>query len=354
MSNFRRMTVDLGALVLATIGWWVTSCRDAPFDAAPARLSSHGFFVNDLAAQLPASGVVPYEINMPLFSDSAEKLRFVRLPEGQSATYRGEGVFDFPVGTTIVKTFYYPNDRRVANGARRLIETRLLIHEPEGWVGLPYVWNEEQTEAELRITGARVPVAWIDEHGVRQRLEYRVPSVSDCSLCHRTDSRTVQPIGTKAAQLNRAVVDARGATTNQLDRWHRDGLLAGLPSPAQLPRYPNGDDETSGTLEDRARAYLDVNCAHCHNPIGPASGTQLDLRYAQRDVRRIGVFKRPVAAGRGSGDLLYDIWPGRPDASILVYRMASREPGVMMPELGRTIVDREGVELVRAWIASLR
>lgn len=326
------------------------SCRDGGLEP-PRYLSAYDLFIGAIAAQRPAAGVVAYEVNTPLFSDYAEKLRFVRLPEGGVATYRGEEIFEFSVGTTLVKTFYYPSDFRGVEGPRRLVETRLLIHEPDGWVGLPYVWNEAQTEAELRVTGARVPVEWLDARGVRHRGEYRVPSVSDCGLCHRPDSRTMGPIGTKPAQLNRGLHDG-AEPIDQLARWQRHGLVSSLPPLGELPRYP--DDETSGSLGDRARAYLDVNCAHCHNPIGPASGARLDLRYAQRKPRHFGVFKRPVAAGRGSGDLLYDIWPGRPDASILVYRMESLEPGVMMPEIGRTIADREGAELVRAWISSLR
>ncbi len=351
MRRAGRSPVEWGrAIALLATAAVTVSCHDG--GSVPDRLSTYDLFVGALVEQRPAPDVIGYEINVALFSDFAEKLRFVQLPPGASASYRGEEVFDFPVGTRLVKTFYFSSDRRTANARRRLIETRLLIHERDGWVGYPYVWNESQTEARLRITGARVPVEWIDERGAPQRLEYRVPSAADCGLCHRTDGRTMAPIATKGPQLNRAEADGT-EPTNQLLRWQRRGLLAGLPPIEQVSRYPSADDATSGTLEDRARAYLDVNCAHCHNPVGPASGAQLDLRYAQREPRRFGVFKRPVAAGRGSGDLLYDIWPGRPEASILLYRMESVEPGVMMPELGRTLVDRAGTDIVRKWVIEL-
>jgi len=338
--------------LFAALASIAASCRESDPGVAHARLSEYGLFIGDPSAQLPATGVVAYAVNTPLFSDYAEKLRFVRLPEGRSAVYRGEGVFDFPVGTTIVKTFYYPKDFRMKNGPRRLIETRLLIHDPDGWVGLPYVWNDAQTEAELRITGARVPVEWIDPSGMKQSVEYRVPSASDCGICHRSGAQALAPLATKPAQLNR--VDGGRRFENQLARWEQEGLLVGLPAVERVPRYPDWGDEASGTLENRARAYLDANCAHCHNPMGYASGAQLDLRYEQREPRHIGVFKRPVAAGRGSGDLFYDISPGQPDDSILLYRMESMEPGVMMPELGRTTTHWAGVRLVREWIASLR
>lgn len=320
--------------------------------SVPERLSDYRLFSGELAAQRPAAGVVPYAVNTPLFSDGAEKLRFVQLPSGEPASYRSDGFLDFPVGTRLVKTFYYPVDRRSPAGPRRLVETRLLIREADGWVGLPYVWNELQTEAQLRRAGARVPVEWIDEQGERRSVEYRVPSVADCGLCHRTEGRLMAPIATKVSQLNRIVADG-DEPMNQLARWQRRDLLVGLPPVEHLPHYPAWDDPTSGSLEERARAYLDANCAHCHSPTRSASSSRLDLRYAQRDPWSFGVFKRPVAAGRGSGDRLYDIWPGRPEASILLYRMESVEPAVMMPELGRTIVDLEGVEAVRAWIARM-
>lgn len=334
----------------AVVAW--SGCWDSGPPDPPERLSEHGLFVGELADQLPRDGVVPYAINTPLFSDSAEKLRFVALPPDKPATYRDEGSFAFPVGTRLVKTFLYPADARVPEEPRRLIETRVLTHEAGGWTGAAYVWNAEQTEAYLRLTGARVPVEWIDDEGRRQSIEYRVPSVAECGLCHRTDGESIAPIATKAAQLNRPL--ARDASqVNQLATWSSQGRLDGLPELDLVPRFPVWDDETSGNLEARARAYLDANCAHCHSPSGPAGSSGLDLRYAQRDPARIGVFKRPRAAGRGSGDLVYDIWPGRPDASILMYRMESIEPGIMMPELGRLTGHRDGNTLIRAWIASM-
>jgi mono/diheme cytochrome c family protein len=106
-------------------------------------------------------------------------------------------------------------------------------------------------------------------------------------------------------------------------------------------------------IEATARAYLDVNCAHCHRPGAMASNSGLDLRWEQQDPAALGVMKRPVAAGRGAGDLLFGIVPGKPDQSIMVHRMASAEPGVAMPELGKATVDREGVEAVARWIAGM-
>ena len=113
------------------------------------------------------------------------------------------------------------------------------------------------------------------------------------------------------------------------------------------------DDPDSGTLEARARAWLEINCAHCHNPDGPARNSGLDLLASQRNPTAYGIYKSPVAAGRGSGGREFDIVPGQPDKSILVFRVDSTDAGIMMPELGKRLVHKEGLALVRQWIAAM-
>jgi uncharacterized repeat protein (TIGR03806 family) len=162
----------------------------------------------------------------------------------------------------------------------------------------------------------------------------------------------MRPIGLTARNLNRVYDYAAGAQ-NQIAYWTEHGLLHGVPSSEKLPRLAVWNDPKSGNLEERARAWLESNCAHCHNPDGPARTSGLDLTASQSDLFQRGFWKPPVAAGRGSGGRSYGIVPGRPDESILVHRIESREPGVMMPELARRLVDEDGVALVRAWIASL-
>ena len=124
--------------------------------------------------------------------------------------------------------------------------------------------------------------------------------------------------------------------------------------PADAPKLPVWDDPATGTLDARARAWLEINCAHCHNPEGPARNSGLDLTAAQRNPTAFGIFKPPVAAGRGSGGREFDIVPGQPDRSILVYRIASTDAGIMMPELGKRLVHEEGLALVRQWIAAMK
>ena len=139
---------------------------------------------------------------------------------------------------------------------------------------------------------------------------------------------------------------------NQIADWTQRGILSGAPAPADAPSVPAAFD-ASQPLADRARAWLDINCAHCHNATGGASNSGLFLGFNETDPTGWGVLKRPVAAGRGAGDNLFVIDPGSPDASILVHRTASNEPGVMMPELGRSVTDIAGLGLIRDWIAAM-
>jgi uncharacterized repeat protein (TIGR03806 family) len=304
-------------------------------------LSDYGFFKGTLKEQIPSDGVVLYTLNSPLFSDYASKLRFVKLPTGQSVSYNPDSVLQFPVGTAIVKTFYYPIDERNPKKGRRLMETRVLLHEPKGWVALPYIWNKEQTDAVLEVAGGSDQVSWIDGAGKKQSFEYQVPNMNQCKGCHERSGK-MTPIGPSVRQLNDG---------QQLQHWETAGLLKGLPKD-HIPALVNYSD-ASASLDDRVKAYLDINCAHCHNPTGPARSSGLYLTWDSKDRTAYGFLKPPVAAGRGSGNLSYDIVPGKPEQSILHYRMASRDPGVMMPELGRQLTHHEGVELVRSWIASL-
>lgn len=313
----------------------------------PLYLSEYNLFRGDGSAQTPNDGVVPYDLNSPLFSDYANKHRFVWMPEGTHATYSEDDVFAFPVGTILIKTFSYLHDLRDPAAGETLIETRLLIHKESGWVGYPYMWNEEQTEARLKIAGATKDFEWTHVDGTKRSVNYIVPNMNQCKGCHE-NADVLLPIGPKARNLNK-FFDYDHGKENQLERWSKVGYLEGAPNASDAPFLPPWDDEAH-SIDKRARAWLEINCAHCHNPDGPANTTGLDLRAAQQDPTKIGIFKTPVAAGRGAGDRLYDIVPGKPDESILVYRLESREPGIMMPELPLRLVDEEGLELIRQWI----
>jgi len=315
--------------------------------------------------------VVPFDLNTPLFSDYAHKLRTMWMPEGTSARYEPREAFDFPVGTIFSKTFFYPTAAgengvaRTDDTARdhvgegldlrnvRMVETRLLVHRKQGWVALAYVWNEAQTEATLERTGASVPLQLVAADGSREAFTYQVPDQNQCAGCHASNNttRVIKPLGPKARHLNKDYAYA-GGSENQLAHLAKLGYLRGVP-PTGVPRNANWRDVANASLDGRARAYLDINCGHCHNPVGPADTSGLWLDSFDQDPRHLGLCKPPVAAGQGTGGHSFGIVPGRPDESILAYRMDSDDPGVMMPELGRDVVHREGVALIRQWIAAM-
>lgn len=328
-----------------------TTVNEAALLAArPARkLSTYNLF-RDGKAQVPSDGVHPYDLATPLFTDYAHKYRFMYVPEGQPAAYTERESFEFPVGSVLVKTFAYPADFREPDKDIRLVETRLLIHQEKGWQAWAYVWNEDMTDADLKVAGKTLPVSWIDETGEARAIQYVVPNRNQCKGCH-VIGHTFSPIGPKARNLNFSYEYDSGAE-NQLAYWSAHGLLTGAPAPEEAPSVPRYDDPAAD-LNARARAYLDVNCAHCHRAEGPGSTSGLFLTWWETGKTAWGYKKRPVAAGRGSGGLMYDIEPGKADQSILVYRLNSTDPGVMMPEVGRTTVHEEGLALLKDWINGL-
>ncbi|MBT8097502.1 MAG: hypothetical protein KJO95_09335 [Gammaproteobacteria bacterium] len=370
----RRLVATVLALLFAT------SCGPAErsialhaADEIPQQLSDWNIvFARNGVLELN-DGVVPYELNTPLFSDYALKLRTLWLPEGSYATYRERGEFDFPVGTIITKTFHYKKaaewtvmspsvlarDRRASlndNGQLALedhvlIETRLLVRYEDGWKALPYVWNTEQNEAYLEIAGDIRSLELVSERG-SEEIAYVVPDGNQCSGCHTPNhtSKELRPLGPRAWQLNGEYRYVDGVA-NQITRWQAFGMLRGVG--ATLPQGVNWYGPGDASLEQRARAYLDANCAHCHNPAGAADTSALHLNIDAPVDRRFGICKAPVAVGRGSGDRPYDIYPGRPDDSILLYRMQHADPAIAMPELGRSAIHDEAVALIRDWIAGM-
>jgi uncharacterized repeat protein (TIGR03806 family) len=242
-----------------------------------------GKFCDSLASYAMLAEAVPYEINTPLFSDYATKQRAIYLPPGTAMTWSDTGAFAMPVGAAVIKTFSYPP---------RMLETRLLVKTASGWTGASYVHDGD--DAKLALAGAQLDVSW---------GRYIVPNKNQCKNCHAEHDDVIDLIGPKARHVNRG---------DQLQQWIDGGRLVGAPPPESWPRAPAALDPASGTLDARARAWLDINCAYCHNSAGGAartSGLYLDL--ASTDI---GVCKPPVAAGRGSGGRAYAIVPGQPDA----------------------------------------
>ncbi len=364
----------LAVLALVLLG----ACTRAPApvqfhaEGMPERLSDWNVvYVADGRLRLNAR-VEPYDLDSPLFTDYAHKLRTVWMPEGKPADYRQDEALEFPVGIIISKTFYYPvpeggrggdvvlrsadtgpePDAGLTLGKVRLVETRLLVRREAGWIALPYVWNAEQTEARLMRSGELLPLTLLAADGSKEQVDYTVPDENQCAGCHGTDlkSKAIFPIGPKVRHLNREFAYP-GGRANQLAHWQEIGYLTGVPA-GVLPKNVSWDDPAAA-LDARARSYLDINCGHCHSEKGAARTSGMWLDATTRDLLRLGRCKLPIAAGHGTGNRPWDIAPGKPDDSILPYRMESVDPGVMMPELGRSVVHAEGVKLVRDWIAAM-
>ncbi len=311
-------------------------------------LSDYHFFKGNMADLIPNDRVLPYDLNSPLFSDYSEKARFIWMPEGKSGVYNDSTVFDLPVGTVLIKNFYFPDDFRIKKGPRKIIETRLLYHSSTGWKALPYIWNQKQTGARLQHAGGEAKVSFINRMGDSVNINYIIPNTNQCRSCHVQQGKMI-PIGPAARHLNKNFLYHDGPQ-NQLKKWEQEGYLKDVPDSKSIPRIADYRDPESGTLDMRARAYLDINCGHCHNPRGPANTSGLFLHIHEDNPTSLGIMKPPVAAGRGSGGKSFSLVPGKPDESILLYRMESAEPGIMMPELGRTVIDAKGVALIREWI----
>jgi uncharacterized repeat protein (TIGR03806 family) len=313
------------------------------------RLSTYGFFKGDLKELTPEDSVIFYRPASSLFTDNAFKSRFVFIPEGKKALIE-EHELKLPQGSILIKNFYYPTDFRNPDGNRKIIETRLMIHEEKGWEAYPYIWNESQTEAVLKVVGGEFEVSYTDLQGEDQLINYLVPNKNQCKSCHNKNEE-MSPIGVQIKHLNHEL-DYGQIKANQLTYWNELGKLSGFEGPEAYPSLINYEDQ-SQALDDRAMAYLDINCAHCHSDAGPASTSGLFLTYDQKDPMKLGINKAPVAAGSGAGSFKFDIVPGKPEESILIHRMNSTQVGVAMPEIGRTTVDQKGLELIKAWIAGM-
>ena len=328
----------------------------------PQRLSEWGVLQRQGDALALGRGVAPYDVNTPLFADYALKLRTVWMPPGRSAEYADHDAYAMPVGTIISKTFFYPLADGVAQAQEgwsgavadldlaevRLLETRLLIRQADRWDATAYVWRD--SEAWLNLTGAVMAVELAHE-GAVQPVNYIVPSRNECRFlpCRRPPSRcSPAPRHHHATTESRLRRRSRQSDRRMLGR----GWLDNAPNASARARNADWND-AGEPLAHLARSYLDANCGHCHNAAGSADHTGLWLDIRNQSFRRLGLCKPPIAAGQGTGGLRYAIAPGAPNASMLVFRMASNDPAARMPEVGRTLAHQRGLAVVSAWIESL-
>lgn len=291
-------------------------------------LSEMGVFAAVNEDIVPANGVQLYELNSPLFTDYAQKQRLVRVPEGTTLQYNNSDLLPlFPDNTLIAKTFYYNIDDRDPSLGRQIIETRILLKIAGEWKVGDYIWNADQTEATFTLNGSQTPISYIDIDGATQQVDYEIPSQQDCFTCHNNNGSTF-PIGMKLRSLN---FSPSYTTQNQLDYFASEGILEGVTSSA-ISVLPDWTDDATYTLSERARAYLDINCAHCHQPGGGApNGFDIDFRY-ETAYDDTGIY-----SNRGE----------------IEARFGSTIPTYRMPQLGRTIVHEEALALLVEYIESL-
>lgn len=323
--------LSLFGAAVASTATTIAPVSDAAIAGAtnPPALSAFGFF--DGGPDKPSARLIPYSLHTPLFSDYAEKQRFIYLPAGLKPVVGADGKLQFPVGSALIKSFGY----RAKDGKLNILETRVLLHRADGWVALPYVWRVDHQDADLRVGGTRIPVAFNTPSGKAMEISYAVPNKNQCKQCHSSHG-DVMPIGPVAQNL---VFPRAG---------DKQAVLGSLTLAAEAAW-----DDAKAPIALRAASYLRVNCGHCHSPGGSASNSGLFFDKPMTEPAHYGIGKRPVAAGRGSGDDDFVIEPGHPERSILIYRMNSTDPGIAMPELGRSTVHEEGVALLEQWIASL-
>ena len=291
-------------------------------------LSDLLLFKGDVADLEFNSTVYQYELATPLFTDYSYKLRSISLPKGAKMSYNGEGLLSFPDSTIITKTFYYLNDERNPSAGKQLIETRLLIKKNGLWEMGNYLWNTAQDEAILSLSGPTIPLNWIDKLGANQSVNYQVPIMLNCVQCHDNNGAT-KPIGPKARNLN----FVRNGI-NSLEQFITKGLLEGAPSISEIESLPEWSDD-SFTRSERARAYMDVNCAHCHQPGGLHDaniGMRPDLRYETSFTNsNIDAFKADLRNRVGTSPAF----------------------GISMPLIGISVLHDAGVQLIQDYIDSL-
>ncbi len=314
-------------------------------------LSSYGLFQVADGRIVPSPGVVEYQVHNALFSDYTVKNRLIALPEGGQIRYGEDGVFEFPPSSVIAKTFSMPANLKSPSADLHMLETRLLIRREEGWETQSYTWKADQSDAIHEPLGGRKDLEWIDLENRTRRTSYLIPNVNQCAECHgrvepMTSKSVLEPIGAQAKHLH-AEPDPEDGFESEVARLASLGLLVGVPDDlATVPALPSWQDPTAG-LNERARAYLDINCAHCHLADGSASSSGLLLAFEEQQPWRYGVCKPPI---RGAEASPVTILPGEPESSDLFVRVRTTSDKDLMPRIARTVVHEKGAELLSEWI----
>jgi uncharacterized repeat protein (TIGR03806 family) len=297
----------------------------------PELLSETGCFSG--VPPRPSSVLVPYEVRATLWSDFAEKARYLALPDGSALDLDERGDMTLPPGGVTIKTF-------TLDGRR--IETRFMVRNPEGdYYGYSYEWNAEQTDADLRTEGADVDV---------EDVTWSIPTSEDCMRCHLPNVGI--SLGLEIAQLNSEMrYPPTERTANQLATLAGLDMLdvTDLALPSDLDAFPffNAD----APEPEQGRAYLHANCSFCHRPGGLGDGN-LDLRFST-PVLAMGVCNEFPDFGDPNDDGSMIVTPGAPDDSVLMERIRTDRPSWRMPPLASQFPDPTGIALVETWIERL-
>jgi uncharacterized repeat protein (TIGR03806 family) len=312
----------------------------------PLLLSQTGAF-SDTRNLVPSGGLIPYDIVVPFWSDGAAKSRWVAVPNAK-IKYSPTGDWTFPKGTVFVKTFELPTD--AANpGVKRRLETRLLVCDSTGGVyGVVYKWRPDLSDADLLSTNQTEEIPIKTALGEARRQTWYYPSRPDCLACH--NSKTSGVLGVKARQMNRAFTYPSGVTDNELRAWNHAGLFAPEMNDADLAKVPTlaAADDATRSVQDRARSYLDANCAQCHRPGGTVA--YFDVRY-DTPLEKQGLIDGPVLIDQGIDRPRvispHDIWRS------IIYMRANTVDDIKMPPIARETIDQKGVKLLQEWITGL-
>jgi len=312
----------------------------------PQHLSETGIFKDLVGLQLN-DAFIPYDLVVPFWSDGANKSRRVSVPAGQTIKFSPTGEWVFPRGTVFVKTFTFATNANTPDVVRRL-ETRLLVCDANGGVyGVTYKWRPDNQDADLLATNLTETLVTTTATGTRSQPWY-YPSRHDCLDCHTANAGYV--LGVKTRQMNRDLTYPSGVTDNQLRTWNHLGLFDTTLDENSLASYPTlaSMDDVSRSLTDRARSYLDANCAHCHRPEGTVA--YFDARYDTPLERQGLVDGRVLIDERIDHSRVIapnDIWRS------IMYMRANTTEAFKMPPLARNTIDEHGMALLRQWIESL-
>jgi len=377
-----------GELYFTAFDGYVYRFRKRPGDLAgmaaafPRKLSQTGMF-RDTASLVPGQGLLPYDVNVPLWSDGAMKQRYLALPQAKSVRFSPTGPWQFPEGTVLVKTFFLPATPEAATRHPRTIsaaeladprkwrrlETRLLVHNPEGWQGYTYVWNDLQTDAEL-LDGAKTVNVELPSAQGKETFPWYFPSRSDCMACHTPAAGFV--LGLNTRQLNRpadwvydrqpgkGASDTPLSTTgpkppSQIALWRDLGVFTSPPAGSErawetYPDWFTAPADTATARQVLVRAYLDANCAMCHVPEGIVSRPDFRFHTPLERAQLVGANPGQGRIGPAHSKL---VRPADPQGSELWHRLRTRGPR-QMPPLASHRVDQQAVELVGQWILDLQ